>query len=219
MDDILLHLLRGTAPLAAAEEIQAATAMVVRLAGRDHRQRWKTHPLGFFHLAEDVGPGTRLRIHVWPRGWAVSGEQVGGEIHNHIFDLRSLVLVGSITNQVFEVAEDQNGEFQLLNIEYSSGTSRVAPSGPAVRLEELSSYVHTTGEVHNVPAGVFHRSSAEATPAITLVLAASASVGKHPLVALAAGHRPPSAFQRRSLNSIELDLLAEALSCGLAAPE
>jgi hypothetical protein len=94
MDEVLLRLLRGTAPQAAAEEIRASRAMVAGLASGNHQARWKTHPLGFFHLAEDVGQGAHLRVHVWPREWAVSNEQVGGEIHDHVFDLRSLVLVG-----------------------------------------------------------------------------------------------------------------------------
>jgi hypothetical protein len=193
--------------------------MVARLAGQDHQERWTIHPLGFFHLAEDVGPDARLRVHVWPRGWTVSDEQVGGEIHDHVFDLRSLVLAGSIKNEVFEAVEDRNGKFRLLNIEYGRDTSRVGLSGPAVRLEELSDCVHTSGEVYSVRAGVFHRSSAKETPAITLVLAASPSMGKHPLVALAAGHPPPSAFMRRNLNSVELELLLEALSCSVSAAE
>jgi hypothetical protein len=219
MDDVLLRLLRGTSAAAGTEETRAATAMVTTLVGRDHQARWKTHPLGFFHLAEDVGESAHLRVHVWPRDWVVSDEQVGGDIHDHVFDLRSLVLIGSIANETFEAVEDRNGGFQTLNIEYDPGMSRVSPEGPRVRLEELSYCVHSPGEIYSVRTGVFHRSSAKATPAITLVLASSASAGRSPRVMVAAGHPPPPAFRRRSLSSHELDLLLEAVTCSLGVAE
>ena len=38
--------------------------------------------------------------------------------------------------------EDANGEFQLLNITYDPGVSRLGPSGPTVRLKEISCRVH-----------------------------------------------------------------------------
>jgi hypothetical protein len=213
MDNILARLLMGTRTMANADEVAAASSMVATLAGPDHQERWTTHPLGFFHLAEEVGPGIRLRVHVWPQGWSVPDEQIGGEIHNHVFDLRSLVLFGSIRNEVFEAVENRDGEYRLLDVEYGPAISRVIPSGPAVRLEEAGYCVYTAGEVYNLRASVLHRSSAKATPAITLVLAACASVGEHPVVALAAGRQPPSAFQRRNLSSAELLLLLQAVRC------
>lgn len=205
--------------MAGVEENRAATALVARLVERDHQVRWKTHPLGFFHIAEDLGEGAHLRVHVWPRDWAVSDEQVGGEIHDHIFNLRSLVFFGSVKNETFEAVGDPNGKFQLLNIEYDPGMSHVSPSGSRVRLKELECCVHSAGEVYGVRPGVFHRSSAEVTPAITLVLAGSTSVGKKPRVVLAADRPLLPAFKRRPLNSLELERLLEAASCSLGVAD
>ncbi|WP_133239281.1 hypothetical protein [Microvirga sp. KLBC 81] len=164
----------------------------------------RRHPLGFLYASEAVSDGMNLRYHLWPEGWHVPETQAGGEIHDHIYQLNSLVLGGALRHETFEAVLAQDGDYELLEVAYSTAESSMCRTGARVVLRQLTNEVHGAGTAYRLAPGVIHRASAVAAPAATLVLTIPKSAAPAPRVLIPVGQGAPQAFARRQLTDGEI---------------
>lgn len=131
------------------------------------RSKFLWHPLGFIMCRLAEHQSRKLRLHLWPRDGG-RPQDPAWPIHDHVFDLQSWVLAGTISN--VEYCASQVGvEYQLYSAAYEDGESVLRRSERRVRLKEAHRSEYVSGQQYVIEAGIFHQSvrKGEAT-AITL---------------------------------------------------
>src|SRR5689334_9287131 len=78
------------------------------------------HPLGFFYLRKEIDECSTLRFHVWPSDSKIPDSQKNGDLHDHIFELNSIILFGQIAQETFSFEHSEHGEYSVANIEYAN---------------------------------------------------------------------------------------------------
>jgi len=140
--------------------------------------RW--HPLGFVVCTLFVDGPLKARLHVWP----VDGARSQGsscQIHDHVFDLTSRVLLGCIEN--IEYANDpRGGTHARYAVEYKNDVSILERTGDTVNLSLSRATLHEQGSQYRVAAGQLHQSRrAGLMPAVTALVTRDVS-GNAPTV-------------------------------------
>jgi hypothetical protein len=165
----------------------------------------RLHPLGFFYAIEELDENVTLRYHLWPKDWSVPRDQVGGEIHDHIFELNSIILAGTLRHQTFDFLPSGQGEHEIVRVAYTQDGSQLARSGERGELKVVSDETYHPGTVYRVPAGTIHRADASETPAATLVLAVKNNNNNDtPRVLIEYDHSMPAKFIRAKLQASDL---------------
>lgn len=105
------------------------------------------HPLGFLACRWLLGNGRVLRLHLWSKefGWA---QEPGWEIHNHVFSFSSLILLGVLKNQVYEVNEITQpccGEHTVYEVSYNDSESRMTAIRRGTMLKLISNSTESVG--------------------------------------------------------------------------
>lgn len=151
------------------------------LAEKELVTAWR-HPLGFAHLeltsAGQLPQGERFRLHYWT---TFGGVQDGlGDLHEHTWDLRSLVLAGQVIDTNLDAIPDDNGAYRGARINYSDvNTSQVAGRfalQPSVRR------VVNKGGMYEIPSRTVHLNEVGVLPTVTLVHSREDGLGRGPLV-------------------------------------
>lgn len=124
------------------------------------------HPLGMFVVYFRQETFT-LRLHIWKPSTSLFRDGLG-TIHDHIWDLESYVLRGTISHRVFDLAKDNDG-VQLWGHDYESQRIHKLEESvlPILRTEKLI----PAGGRYFLPAGEFHQTEPMTDLAITLVKA------------------------------------------------
>ena len=168
---------------------------------------FRLHPLGFFYFEESVGPGNTRRVHIWLAGGSTSPEIAAR--HSHPFDLESIVLMGRLSNIVYEFSEDPGGPVHELQVHYGENESGLMATGRRGSLKTVASFFSSPGEkAYSVRAGVIHRADAVVRPCVTVLVTTmqserSYSYGK-------GSHE--GAFDRRIVTPGEARSIGELLS-------
>lgn len=126
------------------------------------------HPLGFLVAKAECGVGTALRLHFWSKKWKAL--QSGFEVHDHGFDLESLVITGHVQQTVYEAVDDRDGANRVYTVEYSGKASVLEASSRLVRLSIIREERFAEGQTYTLPARVLHQLECVADEAVTLVL-------------------------------------------------
>lgn len=161
-----------------AEAVRAKSAEIVeRLLRQPESTSGIWHPLGFIVL-KPHGNHEQLRLHIWP-----SGERHHANpcwpIHDHVWDMQSFVLCGSLTNHVVAPIFDLEGSHQIYRVRYFDAcTSALEAEGAAVSLRELDEKVIHASEFYSVPRDVFHRTTVDAQTLTATLVTTSNSRGQ-----------------------------------------
>ena len=125
---------------------------------QSHPSFW--HPLGFVHIRLHAHDTKSLRLHFWPE----RQRQPQGPfwpIHDHIFDIRSVVLLGSVENALYEVTSAEQSPHRIYDVKYGGRDSTlnqlIATSEFVVSRETLIER-HATGTSYSIARTVFHKS-------------------------------------------------------------
>ncbi|MBK1969766.1 hypothetical protein JIX59_10490 [Brevundimonas diminuta] len=110
------------------------------------------HPLGF-HVVKVETPGAALRLHLWKPGGV---DQPGYEVHDHIFNLKSRVVVGAIRHRTYAFRSDAAGDHVVYAVKYSDGESRIAKTDRRVQMHPVSEAIYQAGDTYSVAAGELH---------------------------------------------------------------
>lgn len=129
---------------------------------------FRKHPLGFVVCNVWQDSGKRLRLHIWEKEHTYPQGKYT-QIHDHIFNLKSWVLNGSIEN--IEYAEDNsNLNHTIFKAIYLSDTSILNRTNEQIGIIETNRSIIRKGENYSIPAGKLHRTEPTSSDTtITLV--------------------------------------------------
>lgn len=213
MDDALLSALLASGDIRTVpnDVVRAAQAHFLDKVRREFLTSALVHPLGFFYLAVNVSASRSIRYHVWLDRASISEDQKAGEIHDHRYELNSLVLAGSLLHETFASSQKEGGGFSVFEIEYHESSSRAGTHRGDVDLTELSRNEHSTGEAYRLPPRTIHRAQPLTLPAATLVLTVLPKNAPSPKVFVPKGRSMPPSFDRVSVNEDQVSLCVAAL--------
>ena len=173
------------------------------------------HPLGFVALVWPVDEVRILRLHYWDRAFAW-GQPSEFHIHDHVFEFRSAVLLGSIRNDIYSVRNDVDGRVMYVT-EYDGQRSILNPSRDRFLPVLETSETHNRGAIYRMPAGVLHQTELLSCHALT-VLASRYSLprrsGARVLGDDSGGIR--RVFTRAAMSSDQAKALLESISDAVA---
>ena len=113
------------------------------------------HVLGFIHINLVSASRETLRLHLWRHGL---GREPLWRVHNHSYELTSLVVAGCLEDRRFNVVPDPNAPHQLYEVRYSENGSKRIKLGRRVRCTEVGRFERATDETYGIPLDSFHSS-------------------------------------------------------------
>jgi hypothetical protein len=170
------------------------------------------HPLGFVILTlQDWCNGERLRIHIWQpdpkkynnRNW----------IHDHEYNIVSLVLKGVIINKKFNcVLGLENGKFPVYNVQRYENNSDLFNTNKFCEISYNSSEEILSGNLYSIKRGEFHLSEAvDNEVTCTLVLNSDKAISPPTVIGIKNDDRMEFIYQREYVDSIFLKNLLKDL--------
>lgn len=178
------------------------------------------HPLGFvcFPMRRDADEG--VCVHVWlPGRDGFAPHLPTSGIHAHSWDLMSLVLLGSVGNEVVDARTVPEGEatHRVYEIRSADGADEVVPTARCVRSSRREISYAGPGEVYRLAGGEFHTSVIDQAGSAATVLLAVGNGGKDRALgpvrpvrrAGRVPRRPAPPFLSRLAASTVLDLSAK----------
>lgn len=143
------------------------------------------HPLGFVHSKLCYIPNIGdLRLHVWLEGFR-NTQLPHMPIHDHIFNVNSFILSGTVTNHIYEVGNgNDNGHlYRTYEAQYKNVGSLLSPTEELLTCRLKSSAVHSKGDFYIVKKEIFHETTVEVGNfAATLVIATERDDTKKPKI-------------------------------------
>jgi hypothetical protein len=136
------------------------------------------HPLGFTYLdltAVSGMLGARLRLHVWTDR-SLAEADVLGKAHDHIWALKSVVLVGRLEDVELRAVASQTGRYRLARVTYGSRDEagrqdRVDAKAGLFDLDVVRRRDIGPSRVYSLPPGHLHMTEVKKIPTATLLLA------------------------------------------------
>ena len=161
-------------------------------AGRSPR----VHPNGFLQLDLRADPGLperKRRLHIFDD--ELPRQVVRTSIHDHIFDMGSFVVKGTVLNDFYSVYPDPEGEYEVHQARETKCTeTNLHSTGQRVsRRIKSTTYVYM-GESYTFPAFEFHDSRHEGRT-VTIMTKLGVKVGT-PKVLVPVGAEPDNSFSR-----------------------
>lgn len=137
------------------------------------------HPLGFTHLELteilESRPGERVRLHIWP---SKDAGDSAGNVHDHTWDLTSIVLFGELHDRDFSPRSTPDGPYRGSRVTY--GDVNAFDLVGRYHLDEVRDRRVTAGHVYKVPPRIVHESEVVSVPTVTMVLAHEARPASDP---------------------------------------
>ena len=129
------------------------------------------HPLGFVHaeltgLAGEVPDGTRVRVHVWTE--VTSGGDALGLVHDHMWRLTSMVLIGQLADVTFRSIPDLQGSHDAIRVTYGKVNDFTCEG--RVNLQEIDRRYVTAGQIYQIPSRSIHETIIVRAPVVTLLV-------------------------------------------------
>lgn len=140
----------------------------------------KVHPLGFyvFNLGK-IEDNVIIRLHIWDRTLQKQNSEL--EIHNHIFNMTSLILVGSLINENYEIKEVDGGKGFLYEVTYVEDNSILRKVKNNIFLKLKESKKILTNEFYSLNESIFHNTFTEENYVAT-ILRTEINKNKNPLL-------------------------------------
>lgn len=164
-------------------------------ARREGRQP-RVHPNGFLQLDLDPDPNLpqrKRRLHIFDD--RLPRQVVRTSVHDHIFDMGSFVMKGTVINDVYKLVLDEDGEFEVYKAQEAKCTeTNLVPTGERVRMEIARSTYIRMGMSYTFPAFEFHDSRHEGVTA-TIMTKEQVRVGT-PRVLVPVDAEPDNSFSR-----------------------
>ena len=118
----------------------------------------KLHPLGFYAIK--IGSNHKnvnLRLHIW--NGDLSPQNKNLMIHNHVFDMKSLIIMGQLTNVIYEINGDKNGlPCYTYETSYTNTQSLLTKVNSKSYLSTKRSHDVMSGEYYSLERGLYHES-------------------------------------------------------------
>lgn len=179
----------------------------------DELKSWGTiprvHPNGFIQI--DQPGGRKVRVHIWPAGDPLPKQGSQHPVHDHIFDMKSQVLRGRMTNLLYDFVKGGDVTHELHRARYRvAHDSTLMPTGDQGRLEVASMTVVPAGSEYWMPAFILHESKVVVKPTVTLMTATEIYLPAKPVVAVPVGMKVDNSYDRHAMSPEHLwELVAE----------
>ena len=148
--------------------------LCIRFLHDKPRSVWRNHGIGMLQAYFIEGENPEVRMHIWHPDLIRSGLHNNGSVHDHRFDMKSTVLIGSLREKTYETFEDPNGDWESWSIvpARTAGKEKgfdgdCAPTGEIVRIKEAER-IHLSKTTYTLPRGVFHESFSDNGLTITI---------------------------------------------------
>lgn len=173
------------------------------------------HPLGFIHadlspLAK-VAAHERLRLHVWTDDSPSCTDGLG-PVHDHVWEGKSAVLAGSLTNSLLRVVKATDGPYTMSEASYVDDVQYLTIVDKGLDLQEIEQKQVDQGSWYFLPRRLIHSTRINLYPTATLVLANYVDTGRPRVVS----NRNPEPGPRIRSN-VPADATLSALDKVLAA--
>lgn len=131
------------------------TAMYEELRALGNKPR--VHGNGFIQL--DLNSSGTKRLHVWHED--IPRQEVATPIHDHVFDLRSTVLTGTLIHEELDVIDawiNPVGSHRVYRAQQEPGTQNtiLVPDEDTVSLEVVQRLILGPGSIYTFPAWHLH---------------------------------------------------------------
>ncbi|WP_210573727.1 hypothetical protein [Streptomyces sp. GESEQ-4] len=129
------------------------------------------HPLGFIHaelteLLDEQFAGMRVRVHIWTSPCPESDAL--GLVHDHMWELKSCVLVGELTDLTIEAVAEDRGSHDAIRVKY--GSKNEFTHEGRVNLREVQRRNVGPGQVYHIPSRRIHETVIDVAPVVTLLV-------------------------------------------------
>ena len=129
-------------------------AQVSRILASEQLQ-FILHPLGFYMTKLHASGPDSIRLHYWPLGQEKKGTAMT-PYHDHVWALRSCILVGTLQNVLLRIVPDPSGTYETAYIKQTGGVDEVLSDKKNVRIETEARDEYHAGEIYDIPPRVFH---------------------------------------------------------------
>ena len=180
------------------ETVTAGNLLSLIDSQRKRGEKVRVHPNGFLQLSLSPDAGWRdqgLRLHVWTDE-LVPQKDPSYQIHDHIFDIESYVLCGTLVNTLYYVEENVSGDHVLIE----AGVEELKDTQKRVfcRLKEVQT-VHE-GERYSISGHEFHTSHASTPFTATLMAKSNVENFRKPHVLFLADYDAKAMILTRSID-------------------
>lgn len=172
----------------------------------------RRHPLGFVLIADPDAP---LRYHLWPSAWPIPAGQETGEIHDHIFELNSLIIAGEVRQLTYAPTVSSGGTHRVFEVDYGPDASGMIETLNSVALEIVTDERFTVGTAYRLDAGMVHQFETTQRLAATIVLPIADLQLRAPRVFVESGSAAPPRFERSLLSDEDTQTVLGQLQSAL----
>lgn len=139
----------------------------------------RMHPYGFLQLSLSEGAwrDSGYRLHVWSDELPQM-KRPEFQVHDHIYQVRSNVLLGGLRDNLYIVNEDAQGEYLL----FSAAAGKLVNTKQKVSCTRRRVLYVSAGEQYSVVKGDFHSSESLAPLTATLFQKIDTELSKSPSV-------------------------------------
>lgn len=117
----------------------------------------KQHPLGFYSFTlGKINDKINIRLHIWDIDLVPQDKNL--MIHNHIFNFKSLVLVGKICNLTYTLNESDESNGTLYSVSYNQKGSVLTKLKTGYSASLISQNTITKGQYYSIKSNEFHES-------------------------------------------------------------
>jgi hypothetical protein len=158
--------------------VAKVVARALEVSRPEYNVMW--HPLGFIHVKFVDARFANWRLHLWPlRG---NPQKPFFEMHNHIFDLSSLVIAGKLENTTYAIDGDSQATHSIYEVRYTASGSTLARTQCPVRCRLDSRATKKAGQTYGIKRGTFHSTRRLGGNAAISFVTMSNTVSTPPLV-------------------------------------
>lgn len=131
------------------------------------------HPLGFIHF--ELTPvlarveRRRIRMHAWTQESVLRADPAG-RIHDHLWMLRSSVLVGGLEDQILSAVPDPEGDYKASGVLYGTEVNALSTIDGFWTLTEVGRRHVWAGSSYQLQHGEIHLTRVLAFPTVTLAV-------------------------------------------------
>jgi len=202
LDDILL------------EKLTARSLLDIIEYQRKNEEVVKLHPNGFIQLSLSPNTDWRskgLRLHIWTDR-ITPQKELRSQIHDHIFDIESHILCGKLINTLYNVKQNDLGEYVLID----AGIENLKSTNKRVSCNVKEIKTINEGEKYSINGYEFHTSSAPDPLTVTVMSKINIDNSRLPNVLFPANYSPKELEITRSIDQKFawkiIDLAQEAIS-------
>jgi hypothetical protein len=127
------------------------------------------HPNGFLQLGltDSIDKrSNKFQLHVWDKEIKRRGPEIF-QVHDHAFEIKSYVVIGSLINETYKIQQDSQGSYQIFR---GDGTGQLSATGERVSCILEKTEVIQKGNEYIIPKGEFHASKTNNEITATIIV-------------------------------------------------